>query len=114
MCHIILLLPLLSLPVFWMWPISLATPVYGVILVLSIWTYFFVMRAMKRPVETGTEGILRETGRVIEAMQRRARVRVHSEIWDAVSPDKLHKGDRVQVDAVEGLTLRARKVGHNS
>ncbi len=113
MCHLILLMPILGLPVFWLWPLSLAAPVYGLIFLASLWTYFYVLRAMKRPVETGAEGILRETGRVIEARQRRARVRVHSEIWDAVLPEKLHKGDRVQVDAVEGLTLRVRKVGHN-
>jgi membrane-bound serine protease (ClpP class) len=107
MCHVILLLPLLSLPVFWVWPLAVAAPVYGVILTVSIWTYVFTMRAMRCPVETGSEGLRHEVGRVIEA---KARVRIHSETWNAVSSEPLRKGDLVRVVGIDGLTLQVAKI----
>jgi membrane-bound serine protease (ClpP class) len=110
MCHVILFLPLLSLPVFWIWPVAVAAPVYGVILTLSIWTYLFVMWAMKRPVETGTEEMLHAKARVIEAKGSQARVHLHSETWNAISPDPLRKGDWVEVDEIDGLVLRVRRL----
>ena len=37
MCHLVLLMPLIGLTVFWVSPINIATPIYLVILVLSFW-----------------------------------------------------------------------------
>ena len=110
MCHLILMMPVLGLPVFWLWPISVAAPVYAVIVVFSAVLYFFTMRAMRRPVQTGSEELLRSIGGVVEARERLARVRVHSEIWNAESSEKLHKGDRVKVLSVDGLTLRVKRL----
>lgn len=81
MCHLTLMLPVLSLPIFWLAPGSLAAPIYGVILVASVLIYVYVIRAMRRAVQTGAEGLEHEAGRVIEVDGRRARVRVHSELW---------------------------------
>lgn len=110
MCHVILALPFLSLPVLWLWPPPVAIPVYGTILALSLWMYFYVARLMKRPVTTGSEAILHGTGKVIEGGRGKIRVRIHSETWNAVSADRLSKGDRVQVIGVDGLILRVEKL----
>jgi membrane protein implicated in regulation of membrane protease activity len=91
------MLPVLGLPVFWLWPLSEAVPVYGVILALSILVYVYVIRAMRHPVETGAEQILHSIGKVIEAGAKDTRVRVHSEIWRAVSTEKLKPGDMVEI-----------------
>lgn len=109
MCHLILMLPVLGLPVFWVLPLSEALPVYGVILALSILVYVYVMRAMRHPVETGTEEILHSTGKVIEVGAKDIRVRVHSEMWRAVSAEKLQPGDLVEIIGIDGLQLRVRK-----
>jgi inner membrane protein len=108
MCHLILMMPLLGLPVFWLWPVSIAAPVYTVIIVLSAAVYFYTLRTMRRPVQTGSEEMLRSLGEVREVRGGRARVRVHSEIWNAESSDKLRKGDRVKILSVDGLTLRVQ------
>lgn len=108
MCHLILMMPVLGLPVFWLLPMSVAAPVYAVITVLSAVLYFFTWRAMRRPVQTGSEEMLRSIGEVIEARGHIALVRVHSEIWDAESSEKLRKGDRVKVLSIDGLTLRVQ------
>ena len=109
MCHLILMLPVLGLPVLWLLPLSQALPVYGVILALSILVYVYVMRAMRYPVETGAEQILHSTGKVVEVGARDASVRVHSEMWRAVSSEKLKPGDLVEIVGIEGLQLRVRK-----
>jgi len=109
MCHLILMLPVLGLPVFWLWPLSEAVPTYGVILALSILVYVYVIRAMRQPVETGAEQILRSIGKVIEVGANDSRVRVHSEIWRAASAERLKPGDQVEIIGIDGLKLRVRK-----
>ena len=108
MCHLILMMPVLGLPVFWVWPMSIAAPVYTVIIVLSAMVYFYTLRAMRRPVQTGSEEMLRSLGEVREARGCMARVRVHSEIWNAESSDRLRKGDQVRILSVDGLTLKVQ------
>ena len=69
------------------------------------------MRAMQRQVGTGAEEMPCAKGRVVEVDGSKARIRVHSELWNATSPDSLHTGDCVMVDWVDGLTLRVRRAG---
>ncbi len=108
MCHLILMLPVLGLPVFWLWPLSEAVPVYGVIPALSILVYIYVIRAMRQPVETGAEQLLNSIGKVIGVRAKDASVRVHSEIWRALSAERLEPGDQVEIVAIDGLKLRVR------
>lgn len=112
MCHLLLLLPLIALPVFWMAPITVALSIYVPILAVSLWLYWFVMQAMRRPVVAGREELLQATGQVLEVRGRSLQVRVHSEIWSAVSPDRLKPEDVVEVTGADGLTLRVRRLDH--
>jgi len=106
MCHL-LLLPLLALPVLWLWPFSVAGPIYGVILSTSLGIYAYTIKAMKQPVRTGKQEMLHSTGQVIEEPHAAALwVRVHDDRWQARSTQpSLHKGDRVRVVGMEGMTL---------
>jgi membrane protein implicated in regulation of membrane protease activity len=106
MCHLILLLPVFALPVFWWLPLTLAGPIYAAVFGLSAWMYYYVIQAMRRPIETGSEELLHSTGEVISVDGRRLRVRIHGETWIAESDDELRRGDRVAVLAVDGLHLR--------
>jgi membrane protein implicated in regulation of membrane protease activity len=110
MCHLILLLPLLALPSFWVVPLSLAVPAYAAVVALSVWMYVLIMRSMHRPLESGVEKLEHDEGEVIEASGKRAMVRVESEIWQARCDEELRRGDRVKVLAVEGLTLRVARL----
>jgi len=65
MCHLILFLPVLALPLFWLVPLSVAIPVYSAILVVWGWMYYFVIRVMRRPVVSGTEALLHEWAEVV-------------------------------------------------
>ena len=107
MCHLLLLLPILALPVFWLWPLEVAGPVYAVIAAASLAIYAFTIKAMRLPVRTGKEEMLHSTGRIIDMPDARTIwVRVHDERWRARSPrGGLHAGDRVRVVGMDGMTL---------
>ncbi len=109
MCHLILMMPLLGLAVFWFLPLSTALAVYAVIAAISLAVYRLILRSMHRPIETGKEALLRRTARVIEVGERRLLVRVGGEIWTAESPDTLQEGETVQVVGVEGLMLKVQR-----
>jgi len=45
----------------------------------------FAVRARRRPVVSGVEGLLREQAEAVESFEREGLVRVHGEVWTAVS-----------------------------
>lgn len=110
MCHLVLLMPLVGLVVFWILPISAAIPVYLVILLLSGIVYYAMMKAMKRPVVTGDEGLTGKTAKVIEMSGHEGQVKVEGAIWSAESDDLLRKGDKALVLEVHDLTLKVGKL----
>ena len=87
MCHLILLLPLVALPLFWLVPLSIAVPAYAAVLILSGVTYFLAIRAMHRPVQIGVEALLHSRGEVVAQEGKLFRVRVNSDVWNAESND---------------------------
>jgi membrane-bound serine protease (ClpP class) len=105
MCHVILLMPVLGLVVFWIWPLSVALPIYLVILAVSGTVYAAIMKAMHRPVTTGTEGLIGRHVQVIEWSGHSGHVRVQGAIWRSESDEQFQAGDTADIGAVEGLTL---------
>ena len=110
MCHLLLLLPLVTLPVFWILPFWPALSIYGALSALSAGLYWYAIQAMRRPVQTGVEAMVGETGVVIESRGKNLFMRARSEIWQAECAFKLCEGDRVRVLAVDHLTLRVKKL----
>jgi len=112
-CHLILLLPLLSLPVFWLMPGAVAGEIYAVVLALSLAVYWLAMRAMGKPVCTGSEALAGAIGRVEGAGGRKGTLRLRGELWQYLSGAVLSSGDTVEVVGREGLRLRVRPVEHH-
>lgn len=110
MCHLILLLPVVTIPLFWITPLATAVPVYSVILLGSAGLYFATTRAMQWPAETGSEGLIQATGQVIRQDDDLFHVRVYGELWYAESEDRLEPGDFVTVTGVSGLTLAVSRM----
>jgi membrane protein implicated in regulation of membrane protease activity len=108
MCHIALMLPLLALPVLWMWPLTVSGPVYVVIAVVSAAIYWYAVLAMRRPVGTGAEAMIGATGKVLESRGKSLVVQIGGEIWNARSAAALREGDRVEVIAVERLVITVK------
>lgn len=106
MCHLILFLPLLALSVFWLFPLSIAGPVYAVVVVCSLMLYVAVFKAMRKPTETGREGLMHAAGVVENVVGDTLSVRIYGEHWTAHCADeRLAPGDPVEVVSIHGLTL---------
>jgi membrane-bound serine protease (ClpP class) len=68
------------------------------------------VKAQTRKPTTGAEGIVGEQGEALTDLNPEGRVRVHGEIWSAVSSEgRLKKGTRVTVTAVKDLTVTVKK-----
>jgi membrane-bound serine protease (ClpP class) len=68
------------------------------------------VKAQTRKPTTGAEGIVGEQGEALTDLNPEGRVRVHGEIWSAVSSEgRLKKGTRVTVTAVKDLTVTVTK-----
>lgn len=110
MCHLVLALPVLALPVFWILPLSVALSVYAVIAGASLVLYGYTWKAMKRPRMNGAEGMLGSEGIVVSAGERGLTLRLYGELWSArARGGSLATGDKARVVAVEGLTLRVER-----
>jgi membrane protein implicated in regulation of membrane protease activity len=106
MCHLILLMPVVALPIFWLLPLWLAGPLYAVVVLLSGALYAVVIRLMHRRAETGREGIIHASGVVERAEGDTLSVRIHGEHWMArCVGEPLAPGDPVEVVSIDGLTL---------
>ncbi|HET9694225.1 MAG TPA: nodulation protein NfeD [Steroidobacteraceae bacterium] len=76
----------------------------GSLLLLAIVS--FAVRARRRPVVSGHEGMLREHAEAVEAFDSQGLVRVHGELWNAVTRTPVQAGQRLRIVRVDGLTLQ--------
>lgn len=63
------------------------------------------LRAQKRKVVTGEEGLVGETGSALSEFSPEGKVSVHGEIWAATSDRPITRGQKVKVVRVEGMSL---------
>ena len=77
--------------------------------VVSAAFFFFVIgmavRNRKRPVVSGKEAMLGASGEALEDFEREGWARVQSEIWRVRAGRPVHKGQRLRVTGMQGLTL---------
>jgi membrane-bound serine protease (ClpP class) len=71
----------------------------------------FAMRARRRPVVTGQEGLIGSQGVVTWVDEQGAWARVQGASWRIRSREPLAAGTAVQVDKVDGLTLEVSAAG---
>ena len=66
---------------------------------------YLASRSMRRPVATGTQGMIGESAEVVADFTGQGRVRYGGELWNARSDAALRAGDLARIVRVEGLTL---------
>lgn len=66
---------------------------------------YLASRSMRRPVATGTQGMIGASAEVVGDFPGRGRVRYGGELWQAVSDAPLRAGELARIVRVEGLTL---------
>ena len=84
--------------------------VAAALIILS--TVWLAVRAHRRPVVSGAEELLEDTGRALSDFSRDGTgiVRIHSENWNARSETPIRAGDAVKVIRREGLELSVESV----
>ena len=63
------------------------------------------VRSQLRKPSTGPEGMVGEIGEAVTDIDRKGKVRVVGELWDARSDRPIRKGEPVVVKALDGMTL---------
>jgi len=81
--------------------IALALPFSAI----TVFLLSLAVRARRNKVETGSEGMIGETGSAVTELAPEGKIFVHGEYWDAVSPQPVAIGGRVRVTAIDKLKL---------
>lgn len=73
---------------------------------------WFVVRAYKKKVTTGAEGLIGDTGVVFRdiTLAGEGLVKLHGEIWKAVSEAEIPKGSKVKVLEIQDLKIKVAKI----
>lgn len=98
-------------------PLEIVAVSWSVIIPAVLFTAaFFIfaigmgIRAQRRKPVTGQEGMIGETGEAISDLDPEGQVRVHGEIWHAVSVGgAIPPGTKIRVETVKDLSLTVRK-----
>jgi membrane-bound serine protease (ClpP class) len=93
--------PAPEMRIHWSTAIALAVPFS----VITMFLLSLVMRARRNKVETGSEGMIGETGSAITELAPEGKVFVHGEYWNAVALHPVAAGTRVRVTAIDKLKL---------
>jgi membrane protein implicated in regulation of membrane protease activity len=106
---VLMLLPLIALPIFWILPLSQALPIYLCLVALSAVTFRVMRKTMKLPAKTGAEYLVGKEARVVSksgpAYELQYLVRLDGELWSARSNDVLEPGERVIITAIRSNSL---------
>jgi membrane-bound serine protease (ClpP class) len=73
---------------------------------ITVFLLSLALRARRNKVETGSEGMIGETGSVVTELAPEGKIFVHGEYWDAVSARPVAVGGRVRVTAIDKLKLQ--------
>lgn len=86
----------------------------GAIAFFSAVTFTLVIglaiKARKKSIVSGKEEIIGDTGVAITEINDSGRIRFEGEIWNATSPIKIHKGQKVRVTNIKGLLLTVEPI----
>ena len=105
-CHLLLLLPLAGLALFFVlpWPVALGIDV--VLAAIAAGIAVPGMRALRQPITTGREALVGQIGEAASDVQREGLVRYGGELWTATANGvRISAGTRVRIRGVEGLKL---------
>ncbi len=109
MCHLLLFMPLIGLPMLWLLPLQLSAPLYALLALVSGTLYWLIARSMRKAPQTGAESLPGTEAEVVAKVGpghlAQYLVRSQGELWSARCPQVLHPGETVRVAAVDGISL---------
>jgi membrane-bound serine protease (ClpP class) len=90
---------------FW----SVLVPVVGAFGVFALVVVFAVGGTLRMRQTAGVDELIGSTGKTVGDLDPAGKVFIRGEYWSAVASEKIPRGSRVEVIAVEGLQLRVRR-----
>jgi len=92
--------------------LSISLPLIGGTALVSagffLWVIGMLARIRRKPVVSGAEELIGALGEASADFESRGYIRVHSESWAAESEVPVRKGEKVEVVALDGLTLKVK------
>ena len=67
------------------------------------------INAQRQKSKAGKEGLIGEKGIALSRIHKKGKVRIHGEIWNAASKNRIDKNDEIIVEDISGLTLHVTK-----
>jgi len=89
---------------------TVLVPTLGVFIAISLGILYLAAKSQKHRAVSGVEGLIGAEGTVKSDLDLSGTVLIHGEIWNAQSDEKIETGERVTVEAVDGLKLRVKPV----
>ncbi len=108
MCHLIFLVPLAGILLFWLLPLGYALPINALLWMVFGLLGYKVVRAMMAPPNDGFKSLIGREGTVVAVEGQgcgQYLVKTGHELWTARSSDVLRPGEKVRVEAAEGIKL---------
>jgi membrane-bound serine protease (ClpP class) len=106
MHHSLILVLLLALLLFVFLPWQFALPLYVPILSIIVYSYWKIRQAQRQRPVVGEQSMIGDRALVVSSSREQIEVHYRGETWRAVSSQPVHRGQRVIIEGVEGLTLR--------
>jgi membrane-bound serine protease (ClpP class) len=91
-------------------PLIISVALFSAAFFIGVITFAF--RVHRRPVVTGQEEMIGLPAEALEDFQGIGRVRAHGELWRAQTRTPLHRGQKLRVTGIEGLTLTVEPDTH--
>jgi len=87
------------------WSLIAGMTVFTIVFFLMLIT--LAINAMRKKVVTGREALVGNSGVVIDILDSNLyQVRIEGEIWKAVCPEKLYRGQKIKIRGLTGLILQ--------
>ncbi|MBI4303239.1 MAG: NfeD family protein [Chloroflexi bacterium] len=112
MCHLIFLVPLVGVPLFWLLPLGYALPINILLWIVFGLLGYKAVRAMMRPAKDGFKSLIGAEATVVAAESQgygQYLVKAGHELWTARSAECLQPGEKVRVAYLDGIKLVVRR-----
>jgi membrane-bound serine protease (ClpP class) len=78
--------------------------------IIAVFLMSLVLRAHRKPVVTGEEGMIGEIGVARTVIDPEGKIFVHGEIWNAVADAPVPAGAQVRVESLDGFVVKVTEV----
>lgn len=89
-------------------------PTLAMTIVMSLGIVVLATRTRSLKKLVGMEGMIGETGLAKEILDPNGTVLVHGELWEAEATTQVAEGEKVRVDAVQGLKIKVSQIENPS